>query len=213
VLSEPWLAIQNLARLNRIYEEGVREDESRRERGGGREEEEESRRERRGGRGRDEDSRRARGGGGEDEESGMEERKEGAGPRRRNRFGDVLLSQSVLSLPEEASSLPERRLTPGGSMPDVKKLPPCTASGARLRRNTLPSLSTPPPPPPPPPLHLPPIVDLQVPRSRSVVFLPRPPPSSSSSSARASPRPPPWPPAAARGARGHWVQQEEKSLI
>ncbi|XP_034419449.1 ankyrin repeat domain-containing protein 34A [Cyclopterus lumpus] len=47
VLSEPWLAIHNLARLNRTYEEGVREEadreEARRERGGGRRGDEETR--------------------------------------------------------------------------------------------------------------------------------------------------------------------------
>ncbi|XP_068457336.1 ankyrin repeat domain-containing protein 34A [Clinocottus analis] len=72
--SEPWLAIHNLARLNRTYEEGVRE------------------------RTRREEARSDRGGAMGDEEEEPEGRKE----RRWSRCGGALprLSQSVLSLAE-----------------------------------------------------------------------------------------------------------------
>ncbi|KAM9341546.1 ankyrin repeat domain-containing protein 34B [Symphorus nematophorus] len=173
LLSEPWLAIHNLASLNWAYEGGEREEGDR----------EDSRRE-------DEE--------GEDEEphfhqSRVEERTERVVQRTDNRYGgenytscqgDFLqrVSQSVLSLTEMSSS--PRRLIP--------KLPACVSPHSHLRRNTLPSVTV-----DPPLLHLPPLVDqsdshLQVPpsKSRSMVFLPHPPSSSPpSSSSRASVRP------------------------
>ncbi|XP_075964483.1 uncharacterized protein LOC142968488 [Anarhichas minor] len=205
MLSEPWLAIHNLACLNRTYEEGMRE-RSRQEEGDR------------------EDSRRERGGRGDEEphchQSRMEERKESAVQRSHNRYGgethnsrgeDFLprLSQSVLSLTEMSSSqatpsrlVPGRCLTPGGSTSDnmtlrscVVKLPACLSPHSPLRRNTLPYLTV-----VPPPLHLPPLANqshshLQVPtqvspsKSRSMVVLPHPPSSSPpSSSSRASAR-------------------------
>ncbi|XP_031166080.1 uncharacterized protein LOC116057659 [Sander lucioperca] len=205
MLSEPWLAIHNLACLNRAYEEGMRERSLWEE-------------------GDREDSRRERGGRGDKEphfhQSGMEERKESVVQRRDNRCGgenynscceDFLprLSQSVLSLTEMSPSqttasrlLPKRCLTLGGSTSDnmtlkscVDKLPACLSPHSQLRRNTLPSVTV-----VPPLLHLPPLVHqsdshLQVPsqastsKSRSMVFLPHPPSSSPpSSSSRASVR-------------------------
>ncbi|XP_037652313.1 ankyrin repeat domain-containing protein 34B isoform X2 [Sebastes umbrosus] len=197
VLSEPWLAIHNLACLNRAYEEGMRESGQREE--GDREDS---------GRGDEEP---------QFQQSRMEERKESVVQRRDNRYGgenysscreDFLprLSQSVLSLTEMSSSqaspsrlFPKRCLTPGGSTLDnmtlkscADKLPACLSPHSQLRRNTLPSVMV-----VPPPLHLPPLVDqsashLQVPtsKSRSMVFLPHPPSSSPpSSSSRASARP------------------------
>ncbi|XP_076605181.1 uncharacterized protein LOC143331903 [Chaetodon auriga] len=204
LLSEPWLAIHNLACLNRAYEEGMRERsqqeaedrEDSRQEGGGTEDEE-----------------------GEDEvlcfhQSRMEERTESRVQRRDNRYGgenysschgEVLqrASQSVLSLTETSSSqatprrpVPRRCLTPGGSTsdkvtPKSDKLPACLSPHSHLRRNTLPSVTV-----VPPLLHLPPLVNqsdshLQVPpfKSRSMVFLPHPPSSSPpSSSSRASVR-------------------------
>ncbi|XP_070834679.1 ankyrin repeat domain-containing protein 34C [Chaetodon trifascialis] len=211
LLSEPWLAIHNLACLNRAYEEGMRERSQ---------QEEEGR----------EDSRQE-GGGTEDEEgedevlcfhrSRMEERTESRVQRRDSRHGgenynschgEVLqrASLSVLSLTETSSSqatprrlVPRRCLTPGGSTsdkvtPKSDKLPACLSPHSHLRRNTLPSVMV-----VPPLLHLPPLVNqsdshLQVPpfKSRSMVFLPHPPSSSppSSSSSRASVRPALLPP-------------------
>ncbi|GAA6213339.1 ankyrin repeat domain-containing protein 34B-like [Lates japonicus] len=207
MLSEPWLAIHNLACLNRAYEEGTRErnlqeegerGDLRREGGGSEDEDEEShwKRER------------------------MEER-ESIVHRRDNRHGgenynscheDFLprVSQSVLSLTEGRSSqatssrlVLKTCLTPGGSTSDkmaqkssVDKLPACPSPHSQLRRNTLPSVTV-----VPPLLHLPPLANqsdshLRVPaqallsKSRSMVFLPHPPSSSPpSSSSRASVRP------------------------
>ncbi|XP_051248586.1 ankyrin repeat domain-containing protein 34B [Dicentrarchus labrax] len=199
--SEPWLAIHNLACLNRAYEEGVRERRLQEEAGR-------------------EDSRRERGGredeAGEDEElyfhqfrvkerTGSEVNKHG-GENYNSCRGDVLqrVSQSVLSLTEVNSPqatprrlVPKRCLTPGGSTSNIMtkksdKLPACPSPHSHLRRNTLPSVMV-----VPPLLHLPPLVNqsdthLQVPRfkSRSLVFLPHPPSSPPpSSSSRASVRP------------------------
>ncbi|XP_029316839.1 uncharacterized protein LOC115027575 isoform X2 [Cottoperca gobio] len=196
-LSEPWLAIHNLACLNRAYEEGMIE------------------------------RRRETGGRGDEEphfhQCRVEERMESAVQRRDNRYGgenydscseDFLprLSRSVLSLTEMSSSqatvgrlVPKRCLMPGGSTSDnmtlkscVDKLRACLSPHSQLRRNTLPSITV-----VPPLLHLPPLVDqsdfhLQVPasKSRSMRFLPHPPSSSStSSSSRASVRLPRLPPA------------------
>ncbi|XP_040917123.1 ankyrin repeat domain-containing protein 34B [Toxotes jaculatrix] len=219
VSSEPWLAIHNLACLNRAYEEGTRErslhEEGDREdlrwEGGGSEDE---------------------GGEDEGEESHFhqskveEERRERMVHRRFKRYGgenynscreDFLprVSQSVLSLTEmslsQASSsrlAPQNCLTPGGSTLDKTtqnnsgdKLPACPSPHSQLRRNTLPSVMV-----VPPLLHLPPLVNqsdshLQVPtqaslsKSRSMVFLPHPPSSSTPpSSSRASVRPAVLPP-------------------
>ncbi|XP_073339216.1 uncharacterized protein [Pagrus major] len=206
VLSEPWLAIHNLACLNQAYEEGMRERSPQ-------EEEEDSKKD-------DEE--------GEDVEPHfqcrVEERIEVQ--KRDDRYrgenynschGDFLqrVSQSVLSLTEMSSSQatprrldPKRCVTPGGSPSDQltprrDSLPACLSPSSHLRRNTLPSVTM-----FPPPLHLPPLVNrsdsrLQVPtqvppfKSRSMVFLPHPPsssPPSSSASSRASVRPASLPP-------------------
>ncbi|XP_071390254.1 ankyrin repeat domain-containing protein 34B [Centroberyx affinis] len=216
MLSEPWLAIHNLACLNRAYEEGVRE-RSLREEGDG------------------QDLRRERGGKedeeGEDEkthfhQAGMEGRRGSAVQKRDNRYGGESysdyredcfprVSQSLLCLTEMSSSqaaqnrlAPNRRPTPGGSTSDrttqkssVEKLPACLSPRPQARRNTLPSLMV-----VPPPLHLPPLVNqsdshLQVPaqvslsKGSSMVFQPHPPSSSPSpSSSRASVRPASLPP-------------------
>nr|XP_046269179.1 ankyrin repeat domain-containing protein 34B [Scatophagus argus] len=202
MLSEPWLAIHNLACLNRAYEEGMRK--------GSPQEEEDKEDSKRGGRDDEE---------GEKEEphlSKMEKRMEGEVQRRDNRYGaenynsshgDFLprISQSVLSLTEMSSSpttprrlVPRRCLASGGptsdkTTPRGDKLSTCHS---HLRRNTLPSVTV-----VPPQLHLPPLVNrseshLQVPvpvspsKSRSIVFLPHPPRSSPpSSSSRTSMRP------------------------
>ncbi|XP_045919254.1 ankyrin repeat domain-containing protein 34A [Micropterus dolomieu] len=208
MLSEPWLAIHNLACLNRAYEEGVRERGNRKDSRvgrGGREDEE-----------------------GEDEkpnfhQSEMEEGSDSVAQRRDNRYGgknynsfhgDVLprVSQSVLSLTEMISgrsTVPKRCLTPVSSTWDKitqksDQLPVRLSPYSQLRRNTLPSVMV-----VPPLLHLPPLVNqsdshLQVPtqlspsKSRSMVFLPHPPSSRPpSSSSRAPARPgllPPLPP-------------------
>ncbi|XP_049917590.1 ankyrin repeat domain-containing protein 34B isoform X2 [Epinephelus moara] len=198
VLSEPWLAIHNLACLNQAYTQGVRE-RSRQEEEGDREHSRTEREEP------------------HSHQSRMEERKESVVQRRDNRFigenynscrEDFLprLSQSVLSLTEVISTpsrlVPKRCVTPGGSASDitplkscVDKLPVCQSPHSQLRRNTLPSVMV-----VPPLLHLPLLVDqsdthLQVPthvstsKSRSMVFLPHPPSSPPpSSSSRASVR-------------------------
>ncbi|XP_062296840.1 ankyrin repeat domain-containing protein 34B [Scomber scombrus] len=205
MLSEPWLAIHNLACLNRAYEEGMRERSLQED--GDREDLK-----------RDEEE--------EDEtshvhQSGMEERREITVQRRDNSYGgenysscheDSIprVSQSVVSLTEVCSSpaaqsrmAPKRNLTPGGSTADkmtpkscADKLPACPSPYSQRRRNTLPSVMV-----VPPLLHLPPLVNqpdshLQVPtpvspsKSRSMVFLPHPPSSSPpSSSSRPSVRP------------------------
>ncbi|KAA8582019.1 hypothetical protein FQN60_008759, partial [Etheostoma spectabile] len=150
MLSEPWLAMHNLACLNRAYEEGMRERSLREE-------------------GDREDSRRERGRRGDEEphfhQSRMEERKESVVQRRDNRCGgenynscreDFLprLSQSVLSLTEmsasqTAASRPVPKRTPGGSTLDNStlkscdhKLPACSSPYSQLRRNTLPSVTS-----------------------------------------------------------------------
>ncbi|XP_070775822.1 ankyrin repeat domain-containing protein 34B [Enoplosus armatus] len=213
--SEPWLAIHNLACLNRAYEEGMRERSLRQE----------------GDRGAD--SRRERGGWeeaeGEDEETDFHQSRMGEGTesvvrRRDNRYGaenynschedfPLRVSQSVVSLKERSSSqatprrlVPKRCLTPGASTSDSitqksDQLPACLSPHSQLRRNTLPSVTV-----VPPLLHLPPLVNqsdshLQVPtqtspsKSRSMVFLPHPPVSSPpSSSSRAPVRPAVLPP-------------------
>ncbi|XP_042356688.1 ankyrin repeat domain-containing protein 34B [Plectropomus leopardus] len=196
VLSEPWLAIHNLACLNQAYSEGMTERSLQEDR-----DREDSSRET-GGRG-DEDS--------SFHQSRIEERKKSEVQRRDDRVGgknynsyreDFLprLSQSVLSLTEMSLSqgtasrlVPQRCLTPGASL--IEKLPSCQSPQSQ-RRNTLPSVMV-----VPPLLHLPPLVDqsdfhLQVPmqvstsKSRSMVFLPHPPSSPPpSSSSRASVRP------------------------
>ncbi|XP_070698530.1 ankyrin repeat domain-containing protein 34B [Pempheris klunzingeri] len=204
VLSEPWLAIHNLACLNRAYEEGMRERSQQDE--GAREGE------------------RRRGRGGREDEEGqdegprfpqprIEERTKSVVQRRDKKYGgenynswrgDFLprVSQSVLSLTETSSSqstprrlIPKMCLAPGastsvkmGQNSCVDKLPACTSPHSQLRRNTLPSVTV------VPPLHLPPLVSqsdshLQVPpsKSSSMVFVPHPPRSSPpSSSSRAS---------------------------
>lgn len=208
MLSEPWLAIHNLACLNRAYEEGMRErslqDEGDREdlrREGGRHEDEE----------REDEDEKAN-----FHQSRMEWKRGSTAQRRDNRYGGLSyndfhedffprVSQSLISLTEVCASqaaqsrlAPERPLASGGSTSDrmtqkscVDKLPACFS-----RRNTLPSVTV-----VPPPLHLPPLVSqseshLQVPaqlslcRSTNVEFHPHPPsPSPSSPSFRASVRP------------------------
>ncbi|KAL6105468.1 uncharacterized protein ACO6RY_06993 [Pungitius sinensis] len=169
VLSEPWLAVHNLACLNRTYEEGMRERSLREEEAGG------------------EDSRRRKGG----EEPHCHQ----AGlPRRPERLGRGVdgacregflpgLSQSVLSLAEGRSpqAAQSRSFAPGGSS---------SPHHSQLRRNTLPSLAV-----VPPALHLPRLADhshRRVPTSESssLVFLPQPPGSfPPSSSSRGSARP------------------------
>ncbi|XP_069391487.1 ankyrin repeat domain-containing protein 34B isoform X1 [Paralichthys olivaceus] len=203
VLSEPWLAIHNLACLNRAYEEGTRERSRLEEEG-----REDLRREG----GGSEDERR------EDEESHfhqfrVEERSEGLVHRGDNRHGGEnyntgcedfppRVSQSGPPLTEASFSqaavsrlISKRSLTPRGpalERSSVNKLPVCPAPHSHLRRNTLPSVMV-----IPPPLHLPPLVHqsdshLQVPRqvslpkSRSMVFLPHPPSSSTPSSPSAA---------------------------
>lgn len=165
VLSEPWLAIHNLARLNRAYEEASREggsEDARKERGGGGDE------------------------GGEDErthfnDSGMEERR-----RSREEFLPRI-SRSLVSLTDmnlspltSTRSVPRKCLTVGGPTFTLKNnnLPPCGSPPSHHCRNTLPSFQV-----VPPPLHLP-LLDiqseshLQVPtqvlasKSRSITFLP-----------------------------------------
>ncbi|KAG8013256.1 Ankyrin repeat domain-containing protein 34B [Nibea albiflora] len=195
LLSEPWLAIHNLACLNRAYEEGTRK-----------------------GRPDGEDSRERGYKEGEDEEpsfhqSRMDGRTEKAvqrksgGEKYSSRRGDLLqrVSQSLLSLTEMSSSqVTSRRLrcfTPGASTSDKMtqkndELPACAPPHSHLRRNTLPSVTV-----LPPLLHLPPLVNrsdshlkvttqVSPSKSRSMVFLPHPPSTSPpSSSPRAPGRP------------------------
>nr|XP_040054620.1 ankyrin repeat domain-containing protein 34A isoform X3 [Gasterosteus aculeatus aculeatus] len=174
VLSEPWLAVHNLACLNRTYEEGMRERRLQEEA-----DREDPRRERRG----DEEPRCPR--------SGVQRRpKRLEGETEDACREDFLpgLSQSVLSPAEGRSPQggqsrpdPQRSFAPGGST---------LLHHSQLRRNTLPSVTA---------LHLPPLADhphLRVPtrvstsESRRMVFLPQPPGSSPpSSSSRGSARP------------------------
>lgn len=195
MLSEPWLAIHNLACLNRTYEEGLKERSQEDERntedlgveGGGRENYHK-----------------------EEEESYFHQSKVAETREVYNSCDEDFLpgvSQSLLTITEVGSAqatssrlISERRVTPGASMSDkttqkssVDKLPACPPPQSQLRRNTLPSVMV-----VPPLLHLPPLVNqpdshLQVPtqvspsKSRSLVFLPHPPYSSPpSSSSRAS---------------------------
>ncbi|KAM3870966.1 uncharacterized protein ACN63O_004199 [Diretmus argenteus] len=203
VSSEPRLTIQNVARLNRAYEEGVRE-RSLQESGAG----QDVRRERIG----EEDEER------EDEEihflhtrvdGSVVKGKEGLMKYGGENFNGChasfpRVSQSLLNLTELHSPrgrlAPERATTPRGATSDRKtqnnsadKLPICLSPRWQARRNTLPSLTA-----VPPLLHLPPLVNqsdsyLQVPpqvspcKGASVVFQPHPPgsyPSSSSFRAR-----------------------------
>ncbi|XP_008290092.1 ankyrin repeat domain-containing protein 34B [Stegastes partitus] len=191
MLSEPWLAIHNLACLNRAYEEGVRERIPL---------EEGSRQDLSSEGGRKED---------EDEDEGSRLHESRVAQRRDNTHEgenysscsedfSLRASQSVLSLTEMnsahvKSSILRRCQTPGGSNSD-DKLPACPPGHPRLRRNTLPSVTV-----VPPLLHLPPLDShLQVPtqaspsRSRRMAFLPHPP--SSSPPSRASARPALLPP-------------------
>ncbi|KAM4542808.1 ankyrin repeat domain-containing protein 34B [Odontesthes bonariensis] len=202
VSSEPWLAIHNLACLNRAYEESMRESVLKEE-----------------GDGRDLN---CKGGGkeGEDEEqyfhrSRVDESKEGMAHRRDGIYGgenynsclgDLTpeASQADLSLPEMSSSraksssaVLKRSTAPGGPALD-KRLP-----HSQLRRNTLPLVTV-----VPPLLHLPPLVTqsdshLQLPtkaspsKSRATPFLPHPPTSSPPCSpSKASIRPALLPPLA-----------------
>ncbi len=198
VLSEPCLAIHNLACLNLAYEEGMSKRGLQEELDRG-------------------DSR------GEPHfhQSRMEERTERVVQRRDSScegqkcdscHGDFLprVPQSVVSLTEMNSPQSTPRtlmcLTPGSATLDKTthnsdKLPACPSPHSRSRRNTLPSITV-----VPPLLHLPPLVNqsdshLQVPtqvspfKSRSMVFLPHPPSSSPpSTSSRASVRPALLPP-------------------
>uniref|UniRef100_A0A3Q3R4L1 Uncharacterized protein n=1 Tax=Monopterus albus TaxID=43700 RepID=A0A3Q3R4L1_MONAL len=200
---EPWLAIHNVACLNRAHEEGMRErilqEEENTEvlgrEGGGKENE-----------------------AGEHEESHFHqsrigERRDSLVQRRDNKHEEEYYSschedflQSVLSLTEVCSSqvtssrsVPKKCTTPEGSTPDktIQKRPAGTSPHSQLHRNTIPSVTM-----VPPLLHLPPLVNqrgahLQVAtqvlpsKSRSMGFLPHPPNSSPppSSSSRTSVRP------------------------
>ncbi|XP_058471513.1 uncharacterized protein LOC131444848 [Solea solea] len=179
MLSEPWLALHNLACLNRAYEEGRREKRLQEE--------------------NTEHLRRR-----EDEGKEDEERREStvhAGEFRG--AGDLLrVSQSLLSLTEVRSSSQvtfSRLLSKTGQKRiSVEKLPiVCPSPQSHLRRNTLPSVTV-----APPLLHLPPLVDqsdsrrqlpawVSLSKSKSMAFLPHPPSSSTSrASTRASPLPP-----------------------
>ncbi|KAM4625283.1 uncharacterized protein ACJ7VT_003753 [Polymixia lowei] len=196
LLSEPCLAIHNLARLNGAYEEGVG-GRSLREEGGGEEvrrmtgdEEDEEKHQ--------EDKKislnRSRAVG--RRESKVQGRSNGyRGENYDGRHKDSLprISQSLLSLTEGAARSrldPERSLTLGGSTrkSPVDKLPDCLSPRWRARRSTLPSLMA-----VPPLLHLPPLLNqsdahLQVPYQVSApkgiggVVQPHPPSSSLSSS-------------------------------
>lgn len=171
VLSEPWLAIHNLARLNRAYEEALRE-RSPHEEGGS------------------EDARKERGGGGdeggEDEhfnDSGMEEERRRCREEFLPRISPSLVSLTDMNLSPLTStrSVPRKCFTVGGPTftPKSNNLPPCGSPPSHHCRNTLPSFQV-----IPPPLHLP-LLDiqseshLQVPtkvlasKSRSITFLPR----------------------------------------
>ncbi|XP_022049534.2 ankyrin repeat domain-containing protein 34B isoform X2 [Acanthochromis polyacanthus] len=174
ILSEPWLAIHNLACLNRAYDKGTRERSPLEE--GGREEDE-----------KDED---------EGSHQPRDNRHEEENYSSYREDFSLRASQSVLSLTEMnsahvKSSILRRCPTPGGANSD-NKLPAFPPFNPQLRRNTLPSVTV-----VPPLLHLPPLeAHLQVPtqaspsRSRRMVFLPHPPsssPPSSSSSSRARP--------------------------
>ncbi|XP_028251809.1 ankyrin repeat domain-containing protein 34B [Parambassis ranga] len=186
ISSEPWLAIHNLACLNRAYKEAMREK--------GLQEE-----------GNREDLKRERSGKEDEEPHFHHARRES----RDNRYAgknysscshegfSLRTSQSVLSLTETSSThassvVRNRCLTPEGPTPDTK-LPACPSTHSQLRRNTLPSFTV-----VPPLLHLPPLLNqsdshLRVPtqlspsKNRTVVFLPHPPSSAPSS---CSPRAP-----------------------
>lgn len=173
VLSEPWLAIHNLARLNRAYEEALRERSPHEEEGS-------------------EDARKERGGrgdaGGEDERthfnnSRMEEERRRGREEFLPRISQSLVSLTDMNLSQVTStrSVPRKCSTPGGPTftPKSDNLPPCGSPPSHLRRNTLPSLQV-----IPLPLHLPALdiqseSHLQVPtqvlasKSRSITFLPR----------------------------------------
>ncbi|KAK2891964.1 ankyrin repeat domain-containing protein 34B [Channa argus] len=190
MLSEPWLAIHNLACLNRAYEEGMRERSHQDDRNIEDLETERARRE-------IEHI--------EDEASHFHQSR--TEDRRENHNSLSSVSQSILSLTQECSShatssrLVYRCVTPGAPTSDkttqkssIDKLPPCPSPQSQPRGNTLPSVRV-----VPPLLHLPPLVNqsdshLEVPtqvstsKSRSMVFLPHPPnsPPPPSSFSRAS---------------------------
>lgn len=173
VLSEPWLAIHNLARLNRAYEEASRE-RSPHEEGGS-----EDARKERGGRGDE---------GGQDErthfnDSGMEEERRWSRKEFLPQISQSLISLTDMNLSQVTSTrlVPRKCLTSGGPTftPKSDNLPPYGSPPSHHRRNTLPSLQV-----IPPPLHLPALdiqseSHLQVPtqvlasKSRSITFLPR----------------------------------------
>ncbi|KAF7659397.1 hypothetical protein LDENG_00298530 [Lucifuga dentata] len=182
LLSEPHLAIHNLACLNQACQEGVKEKNP---------QEGEGEDLRRKSRGKEDENR-------EEEESHFHQgRRECMVQRRDDRYGG-----------ESEDFLPRVSQSPGGSAPEretpktsVDKLPSSLPPSSQLRRNTLPSVTV-----VPPFLHLPPLVNqsdchLRVPtqvsasKSTTVLFLPHPPSSSpSSSSLRASGRPALLPP-------------------
>ncbi|XP_072221948.1 uncharacterized protein [Leuresthes tenuis] len=187
VSSEPWLAIHNLACLNRAYEEGMRESVLKEEgdgqdlnwKGGGKEGED--------------DEQYFNRSGVDGSKEGMVQRRDGiyGGENYNSCLGDFTLevSQADLSLTEMSSSraqsssaVHKRSAAPGGPALD-KKLPACPLPHSQLRRNTLPLVTV-----VPPLLHLPPLVTqsdshLQLPtkvsasKSRSITFLPHPPTS------------------------------------
>lgn len=197
LLSEPWLAIHNLACLKKAHKEGMRkrsphEEEDSDDREGTEEETlhfHQSRLEEQ----RDRVRRRANRYRGGNFSSGYED----FCPR----VSQSLLSLTELSQATISSLAPKKGFTPGGSTLDKvtsssTKLPACRSPHSHLRRNTLPSVTI-----IPPPLQLPPLVHqsdshLQVPikvlpsESRSMRFLPHPPSSAPpSSSSRSSTRP------------------------
>ncbi|XP_041827140.1 ankyrin repeat domain-containing protein 34B-like isoform X2 [Melanotaenia boesemani] len=185
VSSEPWLAIHNLACLNRAYEEGMRE-RSLKEEGDWQDLSKEL----------------------HFQQSKDEESKEGMAQRRDNMYGGEnysssskdfslrvsqlvpLITEMSSSRAKQSSAVHKTTLTTGGSTIEMK-LPVCPSPYMQLRRNTLPSVTVVPP--------LPPLVNrsdshLQAStaapsKCRATAILPHPPSSSPpSSSSKASVR-------------------------
>ncbi|KAM4724393.1 ankyrin repeat domain-containing protein 34B [Anableps anableps] len=188
VSSEPWLAINNLDSLNRVYEEGIRERNLKEKEVQGLKEEEEHR-------------------GTDAGEELYFQSKEDAVQRQDAGFKEdnhgcwsknsvLSLTEKNLTMTKSGSSVPKRCLSPEGS--DMKP-PACSSPHFYLRRNTLPSVTVVPPPHHLPPLTKQPDSHLQVPallaKSRRLLFQPHPPssspPSSASTRAAILPLPPP----------------------
>ncbi|MEQ2262204.1 hypothetical protein XENORESO_001356 [Xenotaenia resolanae] len=171
VSSEPWLAINNLDSLNRVYKEGMRERNLKEEGDVQGLKEEESR-------GRDAD------------EELYFQSKEDVVKKEENckcwsKDSVLSLTEKSLTMRKSDSRVPKRCLSPEGS--DMKLLPN-SSPHFYLRRNTLPSITV-----VPPPVHLPPLMKqpeshLQVPANilpanRRRMFQPHPPSSTPPSSA------------------------------